>query len=172
MRQGVRNKFSKSPGKGTKSRDVLIMLLKGCTGSDTKAALGVDTSDLLTIIHRARDFCGWDIRTFKPNGEKYRTNIHMIVGKMKWDGSYKSLIKMPKENEKQPPKETPELRWFEKYPTCGCGMTSSGILRGKRNKSFGSSCTRCAVERLKLSKQRSEERRVGKECRSRWSPYH
>src|SRR3712207_7956153 len=27
------------------------------------------------------------------------------------------------------------------------------------------------VERLRLD-QRSEERRVGKECRSRWSPYH
>src|SRR5258708_36248086 len=25
---------------------------------------------------------------------------------------------------------------------------------------------------LKLCKERSEERRVGKECRSRWSPYH
>ena len=24
----------------------------------------------------------------------------------------------------------------------------------------------------KFSKDRSEERRVGKECRSRWSPYH
>ena len=23
-----------------------------------------------------------------------------------------------------------------------------------------------------LNKERSEERRVGKECRSRWSPYH
>src|SRR5476651_2284493 len=30
-----------------------------------------------------------------------------------------------------------------------------------------------AVEELKkISKPRSEERRVGKECRSRWSPYH
>src|SRR2546430_13456241 len=27
-------------------------------------------------------------------------------------------------------------------------------------------------ELLRFSKQRSEERRVGKECRSRWSPYH
>ena len=30
-------------------------------------------------------------------------------------------------------------------------------------------------KKLKLSKvpaERSEERRVGKECRSRWSPYH
>ena len=31
---------------------------------------------------------------------------------------------------------------------------------------FGLSCIRC------LSVIRSEERRVGKECRSRWSPYH
>ena len=28
------------------------------------------------------------------------------------------------------------------------------------------------LDSLKLSKRRSEERRVGKECRSRWSPYH
>ena len=26
--------------------------------------------------------------------------------------------------------------------------------------------------RINLLKSRSEERRVGKECRSRWSPYH
>ena len=28
------------------------------------------------------------------------------------------------------------------------------------------------IEKLKLLTDRSEERRVGKECRSRWSPYH
>ena len=29
------------------------------------------------------------------------------------------------------------------------------------------------IERLEIEKaERSEERRVGKECRSRWSPYH
>ena len=28
------------------------------------------------------------------------------------------------------------------------------------------------AHRLCLSRFRSEERRVGKECRSRWSPYH
>ena len=27
-------------------------------------------------------------------------------------------------------------------------------------------------DRLEMKKYRSEERRVGKECRSRWSPYH
>src|SRR5690349_23457302 len=28
------------------------------------------------------------------------------------------------------------------------------------------------IERTRLRELRSEERRVGKECRSRWSPYH
>ena len=31
---------------------------------------------------------------------------------------------------------------------------------------------RCTVEDLVCKDERSEERRVGKECRSRWSPYH
>ena len=30
----------------------------------------------------------------------------------------------------------------------------------------------CRLEGGTFSKTRSEERRVGKECRSRWSPYH
>src|SRR2546421_6903565 len=29
-----------------------------------------------------------------------------------------------------------------------------------------------AQELLEINERRSEERRVGKECRSRWSPYH
>ena len=29
-----------------------------------------------------------------------------------------------------------------------------------------------SMERLLQGMERSEERRVGKECRSRWSPYH
>ena len=28
------------------------------------------------------------------------------------------------------------------------------------------------INEIKNSRERSEERRVGKECRSRWSPYH
>ena len=28
------------------------------------------------------------------------------------------------------------------------------------------------IDNLKRDRKRSEERRVGKECRSRWSPYH
>ena len=32
-------------------------------------------------------------------------------------------------------------------------------------------CPKCSCI-SKIGKDRSEERRVGKECRSRWSPYH
>ena len=37
-----------------------------------------------------------------------------------------------------------------------------------------SAVTQADIDKLKdeLSGMRSEERRVGKECRSRWSPYH
>ena len=41
-----------------------------------------------------------------------------------------------------------------------------GLTNGA--KSFEVTCG----ERNNLLKVRSEERRVGKECRSRWSPYH
>ena len=30
----------------------------------------------------------------------------------------------------------------------------------------------CAPQQARFAENRSEERRVGKECRSRWSPYH
>src|SRR2546426_6161520 len=40
----------------------------------------------------------------------------------------------------------------------GLGLPRAGTRRDQR--------------RLRLLAERSEERRVGKECRSRWSPYH
>ena len=47
---------------------------------------------------------------------------------------------------------------------CLCG-------KYKRMKHRGVICDKCGVE-VTQAKVRSEERRVGKECRSRWSPYH
>src|SRR5256885_10733385 len=41
----------------------------------------------------------------------------------------------------------------------------SSVRRGEKTKSF-------AVISSHSNEGRSEERRVGKECRSRWSPYH
>src|SRR2546430_5796060 len=40
--------------------------------------------------------------------------------------------------------------------------------QGRKKSSFNISTAPIAV----MKAQRSEERRVGKECRSRWSPYH
>ena len=39
---------------------------------------------------------------------------------------------------------------------------------------YGQCCAFIAIcdNKNEITKRRSEERRVGKECRSRWSPYH
>ena len=46
------------------------------------------------------------------------------------------------------------------------------ILQGYRNKSPVADFIDCLLENAYKLCYRSEERRVGKECRSRWSPYH
>src|SRR5258708_16961909 len=51
-------------------------------------------------------------------------------------------------------------------PRCGSERSRCGVPR--RREEWGSSADRGA----EATKSRSEERRVGKECRSRWSPYH
>ena len=48
-------------------------------------------------------------------------------------------------------------------------MTSKGIVEEARQRHQTSPVVTAALGRLLT---RSEERRVGKECRSRWSPYH
>src|SRR2546430_5942109 len=54
-------------------------------------------------------------------------------------------------------------------------VCSSDLLRisSERQESFAAT-TDCALPgtRRRVLLRRSEERRVGKECRSRWSPYH
>ena len=49
----------------------------------------------------------------------------------------------------------------------------SGTARGRRLKTLEGMDVRPTTEKVKEAIfSRSEERRVGKECRSRWSPYH
>ena len=57
-------------------------------------------------------------------------------------------------------------------------MTGAGMMDCKKALTATEGDMDQAVEWLrenglaKAAKKRSEERRVGKECRSRWSPYH
>src|SRR2546430_15984820 len=41
-----------------------------------------------------------------------------------------------------------------------------------RSSNMRSRASVCSARRIRSNISRSEERRVGKECRSRWSPYH
>src|SRR2546425_8978250 len=56
--------------------------------------------------------------------------------------------------------------------TWACAAESQ--LRTRRTKTDGrmKNVPATTPPRVPCSSQRSEERRVGKECRSRWSPYH
>src|SRR5258708_40018416 len=50
------------------------------------------------------------------------------------------------------------------------GLSSLAMARRPQNEDH--SADSCPRHRTLLVRMRSEERRVGKECRSRWSPYH
>ena len=50
--------------------------------------------------------------------------------------------------------------------------TSGGQAAGAQPAAPGQTRRLTIEEAVKLALERSEERRVGKECRSRWSPYH
>jgi|JI10StandDraft_1071094.scaffolds.fasta_scaffold913602_3 hypothetical protein len=42
------------------------------------------------------------------------------------------------------------VRWFDPLGRCAsCGKSAHGILRGPRNESYGTYCTKCAESRLK-----------------------
>ena len=48
------------------------------------------------------------------------------------------------------------------------GMTTRELLEKLYNQDY----EKLKGKKLRMTRVRSEERRVGKECRSRWSPYH
>ena len=55
----------------------------------------------------------------------------------------------------------------------GCALKIGAIKKSKSMDVYVPNRESKVVDRIiKLNNGRSEERRVGKECRSRWSPYH
>ena len=85
--------------------------------------------------------------------------------KIAWLGQYRAAVR----REQMLEGELEMMRAAaERVTACLTGMPGAGPNPDRLPK---------AVERIeetqkKLEQQRSEERRVGKECRSRWSPYH
>src|SRR5256885_9581980 len=52
------------------------------------------------------------------------------------------------------------------------GQVEASLRTGSRTRIATTSSSKANPKRPKARSSRSEERRVGKECRSRWSPYH
>ena len=46
------------------------------------------------------------------------------------------------------------------------------VAGSKKSRTFATAIEKQRLQRKRVPWMRSEERRVGKECRSRWSPYH
>ena len=74
-------------------------------------------------------------------------------------------------NERWEPEDTDMIAWAKTYPAVDVfheirAMESWLDANPKKRK------TKAGIKRFVNSWLRSEERRVGKECRSRWSPYH
>ena len=58
------------------------------------------------------------------------------------------------------------------YENCLYKKRGAAALRNGQYKKRGTAATRNGQYKKRGRCRRSEERRVGKECRSRWSPYH
>ena len=57
-------------------------------------------------------------------------------------------------------------------PKADIGVIGLGVMGESLALNIESHGFAVAVHNRSTDKMRSEERRVGKECRSRWSPYH
>src|SRR5256885_10011655 len=65
-------------------------------------------------------------------------------------------------------------RYVEARGPPGWQVRAGASTRAEEGRLMGANARRVStsVEREQSLRTRSEERRVGKECRSRWSPYH
>ena len=52
------------------------------------------------------------------------------------------------------------------------GLVLPSFWKSQKKEASGNKGREPAKETTETNSDRSEERRVGKECRSRWSPYH
>ena len=64
-------------------------------------------------------------------------------------------------------KSSKEAVWYDSIPVNWVSTKMRKVFSERREKVSDKD-----YPPLSVGKMRSEERRVGKECRSRWSPYH
>ena len=95
------------------------------------------------------------------------THLRGVVGN---DGYNREDVYGNVGRDKDEAPQTPQYNATEKlYHKVSSGETLATIAE-KRGVSIQRSCLSSVYSKSRLL--RSEERRVGKECRSRWSPYH
>src|SRR3712207_9587407 len=71
----------------------------------------------------------------------------------------------------KPPRRYSDASLLAAMETAGKLVDDDELREAMKDSGIGTPATRAAIIE-RLIDVRSEERRVGKECRSRWSPYH
>src|SRR5258708_6436607 len=104
-------------------------------------------------------------RRFEPSDE-FRQSAH-IKSAEDYDRIYRDSVENP---DKFWSRIAEELHWFKKWDKVleENHPWAKWFVGGELNLSYNCLDRHAQTAR----KNRSEERRVGKECRSRWSPYH
>ena len=106
---------------------------------------------VLTTLHAGGKF---DHRSYKVSGGLHGVGVSVVNALSEWlEVEVKRDGKVYKQE-------------YEK------GRTASKLTVVGKAKATGTTVTFKADKEIFVSCPRSEERRVGKECRSRWSPYH
>ena len=96
----------------------------------------------------------------------------MIKKIIKKNSMRNSILKYYRKERKKSYMELPIIKWYISLLLCaiGCFGISYFLFKFLRLEWWASLLQSCGAG--VLTGMRSEERRVGKECRSRWSPYH
>ena len=127
--------------------------MMGADESEKVMAIEQDSSDRNKNISEAKEISAWTKFTFPARGGKYSDFI--------WTKDCFDGIDWDQQRQKS------GIYNFEGVPW------DSGVDKENENYDYLMGADLCFENKKVVNQQlRSEERRVGKECRSRWSPYH
>src|SRR5256884_4650575 len=126
----------------------------------------------------------WQCRLGVTMGPRLRLHILPIAPLLRWSSMFfffqaedgirdvavtgVQTCALPISSHEQPEKEGERIRLHQSVETRPTMKEGSGCGNRSRERTE----QREKRKKLPAAYERSEERRVGKECRSRWSPYH